>query len=80
MLVPLSDSSPPPAFADKMSTPGADTIAPVFENEATLKPCAVDSSAATEMNPSETAGGLTAMVNAGLLLSFPAAATRTAGW
>ena len=79
MLVPFIDLSPPPAFAEITFTPGPETSAPVLEKRATSRPCAPSPSAATEMTPSATAGGDTAISHVGLSLSFPAAATRIVG-
>jgi hypothetical protein len=38
ILVPLSVLHPPPTLAEMIPTPGPDTLAPVFENGATVKP------------------------------------------
>src|SRR4051812_3877054 len=48
MLVPLIVARPPPAFADVISTPGAEMFAPVFEKLGTLYPPGLRSRAATE--------------------------------
>ena len=82
MLVPLMLCKPPPALADKMSTPGAATWAMMFENLAMLNfPPAPRPSAATETIPSDAAGKDAAILNGRrppLSLSFPVAATTTA--
>src|SRR6516162_11372782 len=80
MLVPLMATRPPPSLAEKTPTPGAETLAKVFENHATAKPAGDSSRAATEITPSATAGGATAISYAGLpllRLSLPAAATMS---
>ena len=69
MLVPLNVLNPPPGLAETIPTPGPDTLAPVFENGATVKPRFPWPSAATEIMPSATAGGLTAISNSGPHLS-----------
>ena len=82
MLVPFIATSPPPGLAEMTPTPGPATFAPVFENGAILKPAESYQSAATEMIPSDTAGGLTAISKFGstcLSLSLPAAATMMVG-
>ena len=58
MLVPLISAYPPPGAAEKMSTPGPASDAPVFEKPATPD----GESAATRTNPSEAAGGDTSIV------------------
>src|SRR5215469_14610120 len=78
MLVPLMETRPPPSLAERTPTPGAETLAKVFENDATAKPVGDSLRAATEITPSATAGGATAISYAGVLvlrLSLPAAAT-----
>ena len=66
MLVPLFTVSPPLVLAEVIPTPGPDTTAPVLENGATTNPDGDWPSAATEMKPSATAGGLTAILKFGL--------------
>ncbi len=74
MLVPLLDANPPPALADLIATPGAATFAPVFENGATVSPCACWPRAATEMMPSATAIGGLPLLGLGLWRSPAASA------
>ena len=80
-VVPLSEISFfVPAFADTMSTPGPATCAPTLENSATVSPPELCPRAATDRNPSDTAGGLTPITKSGFFdrwLSFPAAATSS---
>jgi len=82
MLVPLDARNPPPGRAERMSTPGATTVAPAFENSAIRSvPSAVSSTAPTATNPSEAAGGETPMVYGvgwSRRLSFPLAAITSA--
>ena len=70
-------------MADVTPTPGAATIALVFENDATSSVLPTWPSAATETRPSDTAGGAQAISNGGVAsrpLSLPAAATISDGW
>src|SRR5262249_26976291 len=80
MLVPLLSRSPPPAFADKILTPGPATCAPALEKGATEKGLLgslVCPTAATATTASAAAGGAAVMQYPGRLLSLPAAATIT---
>jgi hypothetical protein len=52
-------------LTETMPTPGTETLAPVFENGATTSPCDPCPSAPTELMPSDTAGGLTAISKSG---------------
>src|SRR4029450_5880823 len=57
MLVPLIDTRPPPFLADVTPTPGAATMALVFENGATSSVLPTWPSAATDTRTSDPAGG-----------------------
>lgn len=62
MLVPLIVVSPPPTFAEVMSTPGADTTGKMFENDAMSYLRPVLEAAPTETTPSAAAGRDAAIV------------------
>ncbi len=66
MLVPLMTVNHAPRFAEVIWTPRPEIIAPVFEKGAMTKPEEPFPNAATEIFPSETAGGLTAISKSGL--------------
>jgi hypothetical protein len=66
MLVPFIDTSPPPNFAERISTPGAASCDIVFEKFATSNvPAAFLPTAATEMIPRDAAGSDAATVKSG---------------
>ena len=61
MLVPFKATRPPPSLAEKIPTPGPETLANVFEKGATVSPAPDSPKAATDTMPSATAGGATAI-------------------